>query len=155
MKQKTVITKSGEETRKFAEELVRRWPLREGAILALYGELGSGKTTFVQGLAKGLGIKRRIISPTFVLIRHYPLYPTLRLRSGREPYTLYHIDLYRTEGEKDIEGLGLEEILNDKRAIIAIEWADRMKKLLPKRRWDIYFRYTDEGKREITIKEHE
>lgn len=126
--------------------------LRRGDVLALYGNLGSGKTTFVQGLANGLGITRRIISPTFVIVRSY------KLRTNNDEQItkyLYHVDLYRMENEKDIEGIGLHEILQDKFGIIVIEWAEKIVHHLPKRRWDIMFEYRSETKRVInTIKKN-
>lgn len=136
------VSQSADDTRRLGEELAKK--LQAGDVIALYGDLGSGKTTFAQGLAVGLGVKQRIISPTFIIVRHYPLYP--------KPYTLYHIDLYRIESAVDVEGLGLEEIINDSGNIVAIEWAEKMKNLLPKDRIDIFFEYIDEGKRRITIK---
>lgn len=105
-------------------------------VIALYGDLGSGKTTFVQGLAKGLGIEEKIISPTFIIVRCY------RIKNHESGImNFYHIDLYRVESEKDIEGLGLEEILQDSQSIIVIEWAEKLKNLLPKKRIDIKFSY--------------
>ena len=137
-----VITKSAQETEKLGQKLAGS--LKEDRVVALYGELGSGKTTFVKGLAKGLGIKDRIISPTFVFIRPYTLIATLS--------TLYHVDLYRIEKADEVKGLGLEEIFADKKAIVVIEWAEKIKKILPKRRIDIYFDYLAENERKIIIK---
>jgi len=136
------ITNSFEETRKLGEEFARSHLARlKYGVIALYGDLGSGKTTFVQGLAKGLGIKRRIISPTFIIVRNYKL----------EVGSFYHIDLYRIQNEKDIESLGIEEIIKNPENIVAIEWAEKMGNLLPKKRWNIKFEYLDEDKRRITI----
>lgn len=135
-----IITNCFEETQKLGEKIGS--DLKKGTILALFGELGSGKTTFVQGLAKGLGIKRRIISPTFIIIRKYQI------------SNFYHIDLYRIE-EEDIGELGLIEILKDKSSIIAIEWAEKLGKLLPKKRIEIHFEYLGENKREIKVEKYE
>jgi len=142
MKEKTgdiFETRSAEETKKIARDLARQ--LTGGEILALYGELGSGKTTFVQGLAKGLGIKDRILSPTFVLMRHYDC------RVG----TFYHIDCYRIDTGEQAEGLGLEEILADPHAVVAIEWAERIEKLLPQNCLRIYFEYFGGTTRQIKV----
>jgi len=138
-----MVTNSARETQKLGEKISA--DLKPGSILALYGELGSGKTTFIQGLARGLGIKKRIISPTFVFIRQHPI------TSHWLPVTLYHIDLYRIEKANDIRDLGLKEIFSDPQAIIVIEWADRIKEVLPKKRMDIYFGYRGENKRKIEI----
>lgn len=136
-----IITNNSQETQKAGETFVKRiFPLSltEPIILALYGNLGAGKTTFVQGLAKGLGIEKRIISPTFVIIRSYDV-----------PF--YHVDLYRLENESQIENTGLLEILKKPNAIIAIEWPEKMGSLLPKKRLDVRFEYLEEEKRKITI----
>lgn len=138
----TYITESSEETKLLAEKLTQQ--LNPGDFVAFYGNLGSGKTTFIQGLAKGLGIKRRITSPTFIILRHYKM----------EKGFFYHIDLYRIETLKDLLGLGINEVLEDRTNIIAVEWAEKMGKLLPKKRLDINFEYIDENKREIKITEH-
>ena len=139
-----IVTNSFEETQKLGEKIGS--DLKTGAILALFGELGSGKTTFVQGLAKGLGIKRRIISPTFIIVRNYEL--GIRNQGVK---IFYHVDLYRVESEKEVQGLGIEEILNDQNRIIAIEWAEKIKELLPKKRTEIYFENLGENKRRITV----
>jgi tRNA threonylcarbamoyladenosine biosynthesis protein TsaE len=94
---------------------------KKGAILRLCGDLGSGKTCFVQGLAQGLGVPDAyaVTSPTYTLINEYP---------GRLP--LYHIDLYRLAGHNDADGIGLYEILGDA-AVVAVEWSER----LPEETW--------------------
>ena len=155
------VTNNFKETQNLGKEFVAsvtRSLLREGDsllnVVALYGDLGSGKTTFVQGLARGLGIKRRIISPTFVIIRSY----NLKAQSAKRKATtqslklFYHIDLYRIENNRYLEGLGLEEITNDPKNIVAIEWAEKMGNFLPKKRWDVRFGYIDETKRKIAIR---
>lgn len=117
---------SEEETKQIAAELAKmvRQAHHKSNIFALSGELGVGKTIFVQGFAKGLGISEKIISPTFVLIRQHPIPKTKRI--------LYHIDLYRLENIEDIKTLGLSEIWSDPNNIVLIEWADRIEKFLPK-----------------------
>lgn len=153
------ITNSFGETQKLGEEFARSHPFglsSQGrriarlkcALIALYGDLGSGKTTFVQGLAKGLEIKRRIISPTFIIVRNYEL-GIRNQELGRNNF--YHIDLYRMETEKDIESLGIDEIMEDPQNIVAIEWAEKMGNLLPKERIDIRFASISENERRITI----
>ncbi len=129
-------TYSPEETKKVASDLAKK--ITSGTI-ALSGELGAGKTTFVQGFAKGLGIKDKIISPTFVLIRQHKfneknlparLAKASTKRAGRQ--VLYHIDLYRLEGNIDIKELGIEELILNTNNIILIEWAEKIEKYLPK-----------------------
>jgi len=138
------ITNSFEETQDLGREFAKT--LKGGELIALYGNLGGGKTTFVQGLASGLGIKRRIISPTFIIIRSYKL----RIKNHElRIMNLYHIDLYRAETADDIKGLGIDEIIGNSNNIIVVEWAEKMKGFLPKKRIDIYFEYLDENKRKI------
>lgn len=143
---KIFITQNSKETQNLGRDFGKS--LRVGDIACLYGELGSGKTTFVQGLAKGLGIKQRIISPTFIIVRSYKI----RINDkGLMINDFYHIDLYRTNNDKDLEGLGIEEIINDKNNIIVIEWAEKMENLLPKKRIDIKFYYEKESTRKVSF----
>jgi tRNA threonylcarbamoyladenosine biosynthesis protein TsaE len=94
--------------------------LNKGDILCLFGQLGSGKTVLTKGIGLGLGVeKNKVISPSFVLIRQY---------QGRMP--VYHFDLYRLDEPGDILGLGYEEFFYDQ-GVCVIEWADRLKSLLP------------------------
>ncbi len=111
-------SQSEDETKQIAEELGRK---TRNHIFALTGELGAGKTIFVQGFAKGLGIKDKIISPTFVLIRQHKIPGTKKV--------LYHIDLYRLENTTNLKELGLEEIWSNPNNIILIEWAEKIKEL--------------------------
>ena len=132
---------SDQKTQQIARELAHKLPSR---VFALSGELGSGKTTFVQGFAKGLGIKEKIISPTFVLVRQHKIPKTKK--------TLYHIDLYRLEDGEQIKALGLKEIWQNPESIVVIEWAEKIKELLPKKAVLIYFEKLDNEKRKIEIK---
>ena len=141
-----IITGSFEETQQFAEELGKG--LRGGDVIALHGDLGSGKTTFVQGLARGLHIQAKIISPTFIILRKYEISSKYIVSSIKY---FYHIDLYRIEDEKGLKGLGLEEIVNDSESIVVIEWAERMGGMLPEKRIDITFEYVDQVRRKISI----
>ena len=114
-----MITKGVVETRKIAQELAKK---SKGRIFALVGELGAGKTTFVQAFLKALGVKGRVMSPTFVIMRNY------QLKDGRK---VYHLDGYRIKEEKELVSLGFKDLIKDPNNIILIEWADRVKKLLP------------------------
>ncbi len=115
--------------------------------MALSGNLGSGKTTFVQGLARGLGIKQRIISPTFILMRQYE-------GVGGHGGKFYHIDLYRLEDniEQELRNLGIEEILGKAENIVAIEWAEKVKEILPDNTIWISFENLGDERRKITIR---
>jgi tRNA threonylcarbamoyladenosine biosynthesis protein TsaE len=137
---KIFVTDNSDQTQKLGRDFAK--VLEKGDIICLYGELGSGKTTFVQGLAKGLGISSRIISPTFIIMRSH------KLKLGM----FYHIDLYRIESEKNIESLGFKEVINDQRNIIAIEWAEKLGSLSPQKRIDIKFFHKDNHVREILFR---
>jgi len=139
IKGKVFITNNSQATKKLGRDFAK--VLEKGDVVCLYGDLGSGKTTFVQGLALGLEIKQRIISPTFIIVRSHKL----GVRS------FYHIDLYRIKSEKDLQSLGIEEIINDKNNIVVVEWAEKLKKMLPEKRIDINFAYKKENIRKITF----
>ncbi len=133
-----VITKSAYETKELGKKLAAS--LKGGEILALSGELGSGKTTFVQGFAEGLGVKARIISPTFILMRKY----------GKN---FYHIDLYRLQEniENEVKNLGIEDVWSNPRNIVVIEWAEKIRNLIPKSAIWIKFENLGENERKLTI----
>ncbi len=95
-------------------------------VLALHGDLGAGKTTFMQTLARQLGITETVVSPTFVVMKHYQL-PDAQF--GIE--NLYHLDAYRIEEVAEMAPLHFTELLREERALIAIEWAERIEELLP------------------------
>jgi tRNA threonylcarbamoyladenosine biosynthesis protein TsaE len=112
-----LATVSPEETRAVGEALAAL--LRPGDVISLTGDLGAGKTTFVQGAARALGVEDPVLSPTFTLVREY---------RGRSP--IYHLDVYRLERIQDVLDLGFEELV-DRRAIVFIEWGDAIDALLP------------------------
>ena len=114
-----IVTRSPEETHRVAEELLKT--LKPGAVLAFHGDLGAGKTCFVQGLARAMGVRRAVGSPTFTLINEH----------GGSGMRLYHVDLYRIRDSHEALGLGLDECIHSD-GITAIEWAERVADLLPK-----------------------
>lgn len=142
-----MISKSKNQTQKLAAVLAKkilRIKNKSGAsILALYGELGSGKTTFVQGFMRGLGVKRHITSPTFIIYRKYHL---SFLKLGGAPdvnLTVYHFDLYRINKKSEILKLGFKKIINPPAGgpqnIVLIEWPEKIKSFLPKNAIEVYF----------------
>lgn len=146
MTEKTFITKSSKETQKLAQKFAKE--LKGDEVIALFGNLGSGKTTFVQGLAKSLGVKERIISPTFIIIREH----NVRINDkGLRINKFYHVDLYRVHADRQIEE-ELKELFKNKNRIVAIEWAEKIGDLLPKKRIEIYFDYISDNERKIVIK---
>lgn len=124
-----IVIKSAREMANFSARAagdVLAAPSQSGAVvLALAGDLGAGKTTFVQGFARALGIKSRIISPTFLILKRYAL------RASRFA-NLYHIDAYRLNSPKELLDLDFKKIISDPRNIVLIEWADKIKNLLPR-----------------------
>ncbi len=135
---------SARETKRFAEKFAES--LSPGDVVALFGQLGSGKTTFIQGLSKGLGIENFVTSPSFVIINEYPL------PGGKKGSSFYHIDLYRLESEREIHDLGIEDLYG-KSSIVAIEWADKAPGLLPAGCKKIRFEFVSENERKISVEE--
>ena len=134
-----VETMSAAETQALAAELAAALP--PGTVLCLHGDLGAGKTCFVQGLARALGVRRPVGSPTFTLINEY---------KGAKP--LAHVDLYRIRGAADAFGLGLEDYLCHYPGIVAIEWAERVAELLPADCWHVRLEAgAGEDARRVTI----
>lgn len=153
---KTFVTTSAKQTQKLGEMLVQE--LKGGIIICLSGDLGSGKTTFTQGLLKGLKVRGPYTSPTFVIMKKYRISHNANRKSIHDTRStirdIYHFDAYRVK-DKDILNLGWEEITSDKKNIIIIEWADRIKKIIPNPPaggvlW-IKFGWVDENKRRITF----
>lgn len=134
------ISTSAKETKDFAKNIAKN--LKTPQIIALYGNLGSGKTTFVQGLASELGITKRVLSPTFVFIREYQL-------DNKKMF--FHVDLYRLDSSQDLTTIGLSDILKTKNAIIAIEWPEKIENLLPASTIKINFDTTGEKSRKIVV----
>ncbi len=144
---KFVITKSSKETQRFAADFskkILKIKSEKAIIVGLIGELGAGKTVFAKGFARGLGIKEIVVRPTFVLERIYRL-------KGESFKLFVHIDAYRLEKAKELSGLGFKNLSRDSHNIILIEWADRVKKILPKNYIEIKFEHISDNKRKITI----
>jgi tRNA threonylcarbamoyladenosine biosynthesis protein TsaE len=131
------ISHSEEQTRRLGARLGLL--LSGGEVIGLQGELGTGKTRWIQGVGAGLGVSEPITSPTFTLISEHV---------GRLP--LYHIDLYRISEPTEALALGLEDYLYG-RGVCCIEWAERVKAVLPAERLWIALRHFDETKRGITM----
>lgn len=149
---KEYISKGAAATRRHAQNLAKK--LKAGDILAIYGSLGAGKTTFIQGLAAGLGYRGRVLSPTFIFVRPYQIADSRKWKAESEPKikTLYHIDLYRIESPLDLKTIGIEEFLADKTAISAIEWAEKCEKILPADKTiKIYLKTRGKSTRQIVI----
>ena len=129
-------TYAPEETQNLGRLLALR--LRPGDIVALYGELGAGKTCLVQGICQQLGTSDAITSPTFTLVQEY--------RS--EGWPIYHLDLYRMKRLEELYEIGYEEYLFGE-GICLIEWADRMEPLLPEEVWRVHLRHGETPRERI------
>lgn len=133
----SIVTENPEVTKQLGKDLGRS--LFAGSIVALTGEFGSGKTTLVQGIGQGLGIKSLIKSPSFVIINEYD-----------GPLPLYHFDLYRLDNAEEILSLGYQEYFYEKRGVVVIEWAKKIKDLLPKEYLKIDLEIVNLSKRKIS-----
>ena len=142
----TATQKIASDLAKKIRQLADSKPPDKSFVIGLEGELGAGKTTFVKDLAKALGIKEKITSPTFVIMKRYEL-------RDMDYKFLYHIDAYRLKDEKELIKLGIKEIFSDSQDIVLIEWADRVKKILPKGYISIHMDHVSERERKINIKE--
>lgn len=134
---------AADDTQRLGEQLGRL--LQAGDVVCLYGELGSGKTTLTQGLARGIGVPKEenVRSPSFVLIHRY---------EGHVP--VYHVDLFRLDLPGDLDDVGVRELLGGE-GVVVVEWAERLGALLPASRLDVSLRYgVEEETRQITLQSH-
>ena len=131
------ITNSEAETEALAESLAERLP--EGTVLAFYGELGSGKTAFVRGLARGLGIGAMVSSPTFTIVNEYP-----------GPRSLFHFDMYRLGSADELFDIGWEDYLS-RGGICAVEWSENVAEAFEGDEIAVRFEKLGESTRRITL----
>lgn len=136
---------SPEETMKFGAflgDLAIKFHKETAIVIALNGVLGAGKTKLVKGLAEFLGVKEKILSPTFVLAKEFDCH--------RGPFTkIWHLDLYRFDKYTDLKALDWQDIIKDKNNLILVEWASKFKELVSD--YEVTFKVTGEQKRNITI----
>lgn len=142
-----MISKNTQDTQKIAKKFLDKIVKKKNktaCIIGLYGELGTGKTTFTQYVTKELGIKKKVNSPTFVIMKRYPL--------KHEMFeNFYHLDAYRLKNEQELLNLGWKEILSKKENIVFIEWPENIKKAMPKKHHKIKIKHLKTGHREIKI----
>lgn len=141
-----VVSKNIKDTRVLASRLAKKLSSQKAKkyaqVVALKGDLGAGKTTFVQGFIKSILPRAKVKSPTFLLIKHYS-------RRGKD---IYHIDCYRVRGPGDLKSLEIKEMLANPKNIVLIEWAERIQKILPKKKISVSMSHGgQEGERIINI----
>ena len=137
---KTFLSRSPEETIEFGRKLASS--IKRGTVIALTGDLGSGKTTFVKGLALGFGVqdKKEVKSPTFVIMHMY-----------KGSLLLYHFDLYRLNQNQDLQDIGIEDYLCDSNAVSVIEWAERVQSIYDEAHIKINITRVNETSRQLTV----
>lgn len=135
---KKILSKSVEETKNIAANFAAE--LNGGDVISLSGNLGSGKTTFVQGLAEGLGVGKKVTSPTFVIIKEY---------STIKNFSLVHVDLYRISSYSEAESAGLSSYLGENNKVCVVEWGEKISEFLPDKTKFLKFRFVNENTREI------
>lgn len=128
----------------FAKEIVKKSG-NKAKVIGLIGDLGAGKTTFTQAFAEAFGVKEKVLSPTFVIEKIY------KLKGQGDFAHLIHIDAYRLNDPEELITLGWNEIIENPKNIILIEWADKVEKILPKDTQKIFFKFIDEDRREIEM----
>jgi len=131
-----------------AEEFFRMETKKNALTLGLEGDLGGGKNTFLQGFARGLELKEKILSPTFVILKRFKI-KDLRFKN------FYHIDCYRIKNPKELLSLGFKEIISNPQNIVAVEWADRIRKIMPKNTIWVIFEFINKNKRKIVMKKND
>lgn len=139
-----ILAKNREQTQKFAEEIAAK--LKPGDTVALYGDLGAGKTTFVSMVTKMLGFSDRVQSPTFVVSRIYS-----GGSSGFGIKYIHHLDLYRMQDSGDVKDLGIEDYLDQPDSVVFIEWPEVAENYLPKKTVRIFFEILSENERKIHV----
>jgi tRNA threonylcarbamoyladenosine biosynthesis protein TsaE len=134
-------TFSTKDTRKlaaiFAEEVLKTKTDKNAIVIALKGELGAGKTSFIQGFVAAAGVKRRVLSPTFIIVKRF-CFKNPRFKN------IYHIDAYRLKKTQELTVLGFKDIISDPQNIVLIEWADKVRRVIPRGAFWFLFRH---GKR--------
>lgn len=145
---KETVSKGVSETQQYAEDFVNNIvPIPDGAtVVCLFGDLGSGKTTFVKTAAKTLGVTEIVTSPTFVIEKKYKI-------ENPKFDTIYHIDAYRLKSGSELLALGWNEILKNNKNIVFIEWPKYVMDVLPPNLYKLTFTFVDDNTRKIELEE--
>jgi tRNA threonylcarbamoyladenosine biosynthesis protein TsaE len=142
-----IVTKNEKETFRLGSLLGKG--CRGGEVFVLCGDLGAGKTKFLQGLAAGLGVKSRVNSPTFNILKIYKIMNAAQNKNASKIKIFCHIDAYRLKSAHDLISLGVKEFFDQSDVVTAIEWADKVKKIWPKKARVIKMKQLSENEREI------
>lgn len=146
---KTFISNSPSQTKKsgkaLATKILKRPPKKSAVVIALKGDLGGGKTTFLQGFASGLGVKEKVLSPTFIIFRKHEI----KKRSFFKSF--FHFDCYRIRKPGEVLPLGFKNIISAPQNIVAIEWAERIEKILPRGIITLDFEFINKTARKIHV----
>lgn len=146
-----MLTKNSTETKRAAAALAKKIlagrAADQAAVIALIGDLGAGKTTFVQGFARALGVKSRMVSPTFLIFRKYEL-------RDKKFTRFYHVDAYRIKKISELKPLGFKEIIDDPRNIVIIEWANLVSRALPEKFYRVRLAHGKKESERIISIEH-
>jgi len=141
-----ILSESPEKTQKIASFFINAvWQQKDSKrtqalVISLEGSLGSGKTEFLKGITKGIKLRERVFSPTFLIMKRFTL--------KHKPFRfLWHLDCYRLKRISEMKELDFQEIIKNPQNIIFIEWGDKIKRLLPKNHWQIKFTIKGENKR--------
>ncbi len=141
------VSKNIGDTYKIAEDFFNKLkPMKNGAtVVGLYGDLGVGKTTFTQAIGKILKIKRKVNSPTFVIMKRYSIkHPNFK--------NVFHLDAYRLKNDRELLHLGWDEIIGNNEHLVVIEWPENIIKAIPKKHHQIHISHTKKGNRKFEIK---
>ena len=136
-----MLTRSAEETIEYGLKFAKT--LKGGEIIGLVGDLGGGKTTFVKGLAEGLKVAETINSPTFVILKVYPG------KISDKKIEFIHVDAYRAESIEDIKSVGIEDYFDRDDVVVVVEWAEKIREILPKKTKYIHFEHISQDSRRI------
>jgi len=132
-------------------EIANNFKFKTAFVVGLYGDLGSGKTTFIKRLAKKLNILEIVTSPTFVLQKKFEIQNPSDIFSGREYKNIYHLDVYRVESEEEMSSLRWFETINNSENIVLVEWANLIENVLPEKILKLEFSVVDENTRRVEI----
>jgi tRNA threonylcarbamoyladenosine biosynthesis protein TsaE len=139
------IKETDEIAKSFLQEILQVKNSQGALVMGLMGDLGAGKTTFLQAVAKHLGVKNKVLSPTFVIMKKYPL-------KNKKHDFLFHLDAYRLKNEKELLYLGWEEIIKDGKNLVFIEWPENVSKVMPKHTKYIHISDQKDGQKSFHFK---